>query len=295
MAKRVNFHLLVTVVLWAGNFAAIKALHQQLSTEAVALLRTIPTAIFFVIVAKWQGESLRFTSPEHAWRSILQGFLSMGIYMILFLAGLHRTNENAGAIIMATSPLMTGLLSVVFKQDKFRWDVLIGAAIALGGIGVIFGHGSEKPGELLGNFLVFAGALVWALSVIVIRPLLRDHSPAKLTAQAMIGGCLVMIPFGWSATMQVEWASILPLTWAALLYTSILSGGVAFITYYQGISEIGAARATLYQYLIPPTAILIGHFLLGTPILTTQIVGLVIVLAGVMLGNRVQATSKLAT
>lgn len=297
---RVNGNLLVTVLLWAGNFSAVKVLYRELDTAGVALMRTLVTGIFFVALVWMQGKSLRFSDSKTAAKTVLQGFLSMGLYMVLFLAGLKLTSDSAAAIIMAASPLATGLLSVAVGQDKFRWTVLLGALIAVVGILVIFGFGHGKPGELEGNLLIFTGAVIWAVGVIVIRPLLRDHSPEVLSAQGMLGALLVMVPFGWNSVATTNWLALSMNTYLALLYTTLLSGGVAFITYYRGIAQIGAPRATLYQYLVPGAAILIGHFTLGTPILVTQLIGLVIVLAGVALGNRVgssnqaEAASKLA-
>lgn len=295
MPGRINWYLATTVLLWALNFSAVKLMVRELDVPTITLLRTVITAVFFWIVLALQKERKPWPSTKFRLIVLLQGALSTGIYMILFLEGIAGTTESAAAIIMATSPLMTALLSMALRHEPFRRQAILGALIAMIGIFVVFESGPGRGSQVMGNLLVFVAAMVWAISVIMLRPLLRESTPIQITAQGIVGGLLCILPYGLGPTLRADYAHLSSTTWLALLFTSVLSGGVAFLTYYRGLHDIGAARATLYQYLVPPSAIILGHFILSTPLLLNQGLGLLIVLAGVVVGNQTSTRSKLVT
>ncbi|HRE02021.1 MAG TPA: DMT family transporter, partial [Ilumatobacteraceae bacterium] len=73
-----------------------------------------------VAICQFRREPL--TYPEGSTIALwILGFLSMGVYMILFLEGMARTTAAEGAIILATSPVLTALLAVAMKHERFSW------------------------------------------------------------------------------------------------------------------------------------------------------------------------------
>ena len=62
-----------------------------------------------------------------------------------------------------------------------------------------------------------------------------------------------------------------------------MAGVGAFAAYYKGLADVGPARASLAGYFIPPTAAIFSAIVLHEWIGVSEIVGLVIVVAGVAL------------
>jgi drug/metabolite transporter (DMT)-like permease len=66
-------------------------------------------------------------------------------------------------------------------------------------------------------------------------------------------------------------------TWLALLGTAALSIALAHIVFFQILVRSGASNVMLVMLLIPVTAILLGHFLLGEPLEAREIVGALVI------------------
>jgi drug/metabolite transporter (DMT)-like permease len=285
-----NLNLMTTVGLWALNFTAIKLAYQGgIPAEALAVSRTILVGLFFATLILLRKESLKFADKKHGWRITLQGALSLGLYMVLFLEGLKTAAVADAAIIMAVSPLLTSVLSVFSKQEKWNRNLLIGALVAFAGVITVVAHHGIGTGNMMGNLLILIAAVVWAVSVIVMRPLLETTSPFVLVTQSLPGALIFLVPYGLKSMISTDWTSLSLTTWLWLGYIAVLSGGVAFVTYYKGVQQLGASRAALYQYLIPPVAAVIGFFVWKDAFFVQQAIGFALVLLGIWLGNRGQA------
>lgn len=280
-----NLPLVVTVLCWALNFSALKVVYQSVSASAVALVRAVITWValwLFCVVRKERPTYPR----DHRWRILLQGFLSMGVYMVVFLEGMKTAPASQAAIVMATAPILTSLFSALVKQDTLDWRLIVGSSIAFVGVLLVVASGSGADrGELFGTLLIFLAACIWAVSVIVMRPVLEARTPYQALTLSMPAAFVALIPYGLSASLHTDWTQVDGRTWLFFGHVAILSGGLAFITFYEGIRQIGAARATLYQYFVPPFAAFFAWWVLGNPLRPLQGVGLVVVLAGVALGS----------
>jgi drug/metabolite transporter (DMT)-like permease len=80
---------------------------------------------------------------------------------------------------------------------------------------------------------------------------------------------------------------------AAVVSLGVFGTAVAFFLYFTLISEVGAGRAALCGYLIPPTALAYGALLLGEKITPASIAGLALILAGVALAGSARSGGEL--
>jgi drug/metabolite transporter (DMT)-like permease len=68
---------------------------------------------------------------------------------------------------------------------------------------------------------------------------------------------------------------------------ALLSSGVALLVYYWLLSHLHAAQATLVTYLIPVSALFWGWLVLGEVVSVAVVPGVVLILGGIALVNRV--------
>lgn len=287
---RLNPILLGVMVLWGFNFVAIKLLMKGdlVSPATAALARWIIMSLVLVVFCVARRLPLRYPKGE-AWRIHLQGFLAMGVYMVLFTVGMHSSAAAEGAIILGCSPIFTLMLAVLLRQEPFRPAILLGTLLAFSGVALVMLGSPEKhvgTPSLLGNILIFVSAFVWAISAIVSKPLTAKVDPFVLTTLAMPGGLAALLPFGFMDFIRTDWAHLPLLNWSMLLYFSIGAGAIGFMGFYTGIKQVGAAGAMLYQYFVSPLAALSSWLVLDKGLGPWQLVGLGVVVTGVWLANR---------
>lgn len=283
---RLNPFLLVTMLTWGLNFVAVKVLFNEMEPPAVALSRLLFMWVALLGICKWKKISLRFEGKD-LWLTLLQGLLSMGVYIVLFLEGIKRSGAAEGAILLGTGPIFTLLLAVLLGQERLTRIGVYGLLIAFSGV-VLVTQTSDPCAEntLLGNGLLLTSAFVWASATVVSRPLLSRKHPLAMMAVSMPGALPVILPYSVRSFGTTPWGGLAPVSWAMLTYFCLVAGVVGFVLFYEGVSQVGAAGAMLYQYFVPPLAALSAWLVLGTPLRWPQVIGIGIVISGVWLATK---------
>jgi drug/metabolite transporter (DMT)-like permease len=81
--------------------------------------------------------------------SVLYGLFGFAAFYALAYFGLVDAPAGVARVLIAGAPLLTLLLAVVQRLEKFRWQGLVGSLIAAAGIAVIFGNQLGAPGPAL--------------------------------------------------------------------------------------------------------------------------------------------------
>jgi drug/metabolite transporter (DMT)-like permease len=282
------------VLAWGLNFSVIKLAYQDFSPATVALLRFCGMLPVLILVAKIAGSNLVW--PKDDWLKILWvGFLNSGLYMVLFLAGMQGTGATQGAIALATAPVWMSVFAVVFRQESFRWNLILGAILAFAGVALVIlgGPVANFSGKPLGTLLVLASALVWAYSVIVMKPLVSRYGALTIFTLSLPGALLALIPYGiWARVWETDWSAVTPTGWGALAYLILVAGVAAFLAYYKGLADVGAVQTSLTQFFIPPTAAFFSWLILKQNLSFLQFAGLFVLIAGVFWATRRKKASE---
>lgn len=278
---RPNPYLLVTMVAWGFNFVALKFIYGQVNPPALGLMRFVAMGLVLLLLCRVQGEDVRYPTRD-AGRILLQGMLSMGVYMVLFLEGMKRVGAAEGAIILATTPIMTALVAASVGQERLVFATLLGSFVAISGVSLVVGVGVlAGHTDWSGVGLLFASAMVWAVATVISKPLVSRVSPLRMLTLSMPGALVVLVPYGLLDALRMPWADLTSQTWLMVGHVTVLAGVVGFMGFYRGVQQVGASAAMMYQYLVPILAALFSWWALGIGLRPLQWVGVVVVLAGV--------------
>ncbi len=221
------------------------------------------------------------------WRQVfIYAVMAAGFYQLLFLLGIARTTSGNTALIMATVPMWTALLARVFIGETLRWLAWGGLAIALFGtilVAVQSGNISAGSDHLWGNLIILLAALLWSGGTVYSRPLLAQISPLQLSALAMV----LALPLHLGVAIgryESSWPMLHSGTlWTILLFSGVLSSGLALPLWSLGVRHAGAAHASVIQNLVPLIAIAAAWFSRGETITLAQLVGGILILGGLVI------------
>lgn len=281
--------------MWGFNFPAVKVLYQQMTPAAVTLVRFVPMYLLLLLVCKWRGEGLRY--GKDSWPVLWQGFVSLGVYLVLFMEGMKRTSAAEGAIILAAAPVLVAVFSVMAKYEKFTPGAILGCAIAFCGTAIVIGTGGKgSHGSLEGNLMVFSSAVVWAYGAVLSKPLVSKYSPIQSLTLSMPAALVVLLPYGLIPMLEAPWTSLTPTSWWMLVHVTFGAGFIGFLGFYEGVKAKGPAAAMMYQFFVPILAAGFGYLLLREKLHVWQAVGLGVVIVGVLVASRAryQAAAILA-
>jgi drug/metabolite transporter (DMT)-like permease len=281
--------VLGVMVAWAGNFIVVKDAITLLPPVAFTFLRYSLAAITLLCILRWTEGAIRLPRPETL-RILLLGGLGFGIYQILWTVGLQTISAGDSSLIIAATPVFTAVIAVLIRADTL--SPVKGLGILLSFIGVVLviaaGVGLELTGSPVGYALTLAATICWATYTAVGANVLRRHSPLVLTTWATIGGTFVLAPIGIGQLLApgaigpAQADALLSIVFA-VAYSGILAAAIANVIVFNGVRLLGPTRITAMQSLTPALAVILAYIFLSEPIRVGQVIGGVIIVAGVAL------------
>ena len=285
--------LILCALFWGGTFIAGRMTAQSLPHMTIATGRfLVATVILLFIAYRVEGGLPRLTRNQF-FSTLALGLTGVSIYNIFFLAALERMPAGKTALLVALSPILTGIcVSLILKErlGVYRWGGLILAFIGVITI-VTKGDVLHATESILssfgwGEFFMMIAIVSWVAYTLISRFTLKGLSPIAATTYATIFGAMVLMV---GAAFEIPELNRSMLTWknaGAIFYLGSLGSAIAFIWYSEGVKTIGPARTVAFTNLVPVFGVLLGFLVLSEPILLSMIIGGGIVIAGVTLTNQ---------
>jgi drug/metabolite transporter (DMT)-like permease len=289
--------LTATAFFWGGTFVAGKWAVREAPPFTVALLRfAAATVVLFALVA-WNarkgspGEGASAPRGAMPWGGLFSlGLTGMFLYNFFFLKGLSLTTASNGSLIVSLNPLVTALLSAALLKERVRPVQWGGLLLALAGVGLVVTNGS--PGTLgrqplnPGDLLLLGAPAMWAIYTVLGKKILARLSPLTATAYAALFGTLLLFPAAALEGPPAETAlRLTPWGWLSVLQLALLGTVAGFVWWYDGVAELGAARAASFVYLVPLFGVLLSSLVLSETIGPARIAGGGLILCGVYAGT----------
>lgn len=268
------------VLLGSANIVAVRFSNRELAPYWGAALRfAVASLVMFAIVRLQHLPLPRSRSLRGA---MIYGVLSFTAAYALFYRGAVDVPAGLAAVIMASVPLLTFFLALGHRLERFRWRGLAGAALAMGGVGVI---AAEPPGGAIPGLsiaLVFGAALCAAESGIVVKKIPESH-PVTTNAVAMATGTVLLFALSLLAGEKPT-APTRGETWIALAYLALVGSPLLFVMFVYVLKRWTASAASYQFVLFPPVAILLAALLAGEEVTRSLLLGAPLVVAGVYVG-----------
>jgi drug/metabolite transporter (DMT)-like permease len=272
------------MVAWAANFIIVKAANEQIPPVTFAFLRFGIAAVTLLVALRWREGSFGWPGRDAA--AILGlGALGFGVYQVMWSIALQEIPAGDSALLIAATPVFTALLAVVAGADVLTRGKLLGSLVSFAGVAVIVasGPGLSLGAALVGDLLTLGAAACWSIYTAFGAPILRRHSPLRTTAWAMVGGSLLLaVPAALQAA-GVDWGSIGANAWAGLAFSAFIPAGGANVLVFAAIRLLGPTRVTVYQFLVPFIAVILGAAFLSESIRAGQLLGGAVIVLGLVI------------
>ena len=289
--------LVAAALFWSGNFIAGRALRDDIGPVALNLVRWgLCLALFLPLVS---GKLVRHRHVVlREWRLLL-GLGATGIaafHTLTYQALSHTTAVNALLILaLAPAAIMAGArLTGDSRPGALQW---IGCLVSLAGAAVLITRADlpalQAVGVNPGDLWMLAAVLVWTVYSLFLRRRPPDL-PQDVTLAASIAIALVLLAPVFLFTDATLPRAPNPGAVAAILYIAVFASLVAFLLWSYGVTEIGAARAGQFVYLMPVFGPVLAIAILGETVTPAQIAGAICVFAGIILVNRPQRAPSAA-
>lgn len=267
--------------IWGSSFMFVAIALQGFPPLAVSSLRVTIGAAVLTLVGLARGEKWPRGARLWFWIAVV-GFLNTAVPFSLIALGQQAVAANRAAILMATAPFATLLIShFATHDDRISGPKLLGLTLGICGVVVVVGLDAlTQAGQpLLGQLLIMSAACCYAISNVLTRKL--SHLPPTLgTACFLLTASVYMAPaflFFWGPDrLPSDWQP-----WAAVVALGAAPTALAYVLRFQLIRDVGSTFMSQVGYLVPIFGVLWAWAVLGEVPAVSALGALVLILLGI--------------
>jgi drug/metabolite transporter (DMT)-like permease len=265
------------VITWSSAFAAIRVAAPELGVIGLSVTRLAIAALALLAIAPLAH--VRLPERRHLPRIAAAGFFGMSAYQLLVNAGELHVPAGTASIVISSSPLISVALATLTLGERLTLTMLVGSAIAIGGLALVC---VSRSGATVTSALwvVVGAAVVQGFYPPLIKPLLRTRSGLEVTVYTMVTGALMvlpLLPWGWAQMLSASAEA-----WRAAVYLGLVPSAFGFVLWAYAVKHLPVTTSTSLMYLVPAFAVLIAFVWLGEVPHVTEVVGGLVVIAGVI-------------
>ncbi|HSK15012.1 MAG TPA: DMT family transporter [Gaiellaceae bacterium] len=287
------------VVLWSLNAVVAKVVLESagLSSLRLAEVRSTGSAlVLLAAVAILRPATLRVGRRELGFLAVF-GILGLAFVQLFYFVGIRRLEIGIALVIQYLAPVFVALWARFFVKEPVRRRLWLSLALSLLGLTLVVDLWGGSSLDGVGVAACLVTALAYAAYVLMAeRALEKGRDVFSLLAWGFAFAALFWAVFQPWWTFPLELvdgrASLLGRledtaapVWLLLAYVVVLGTVVPFVLFVSALHHVPATRVTIVAMLEPVLAALIAWLWLGEEIGTLQIVGGLVVLAGVVLAQ----------
>jgi drug/metabolite transporter (DMT)-like permease len=285
--------LVLATLFWSGNYVVGEAAVASMTPLELTFWRWALAAVPLLLLAQF------IEKPD--WRAVLRRWpallvlsaLGMSGYTLLLYGALGYTSAMNASLITAANPALIVVMAVVLLGERTTRLGWLGICLGLLGVLLVLTRGELQ--RLLsftmntGELLMIGAIIVWGFYTIIAR---RLKLPAiAATAVQVVMATVSLAPFALALNVQFPDT---PAEGWSLAYIAVFPSLGAYLLWNLALKSTppGTAGNYLNLMVVFTAAITVA---LGTPLTLVQVIGGLMVIAGVLLtGIKGRARQKVA-
>ena len=287
MSRRDLFQLLFLSAVWGASFILIELTGHSFPPAWVALLRLTFGALFLWSVLLLRRRTLpprRLIVPL-----LLVALFNNAMPFCLFALGEQTVPSGIAAVLNATTPIWTLLLTLGIQSTRLSRHTIMGVLLGFAGVVVVVlshkGQDNETVSTaefFLGVIFIAIASLGYAIATVIAKAKLQGLDPLGLATTQLSLAWLMILPI---ATFGQHPGTIARSSVLSAILLGVAGSGLAYLLYYDLLSRIPSTHVVAVTYLLPIWGLFWGY-VANEPILWTAYLGVLIVIAGLVLMNR---------
>ena len=281
------------MAIWGSSFVVTTLVLDEAGPFAVTLLRFGLGLLVLLPFAYRRGFRLRL--------ALRPAFLLFGLTGVALVYGLQTlalvfTSTANTALISAGVPVVAAVLARVFLKEHIPPARLFGIALSVLGIGLVTGatpSGANSGSVLLGNAFMVGAVVAYGAYAVQGRALRggEGHPAVVATAASFAAGLLFLLPPTAVEVVLLGVPDLGAQGWIVLAYLGAGASALPIFLWNYALRHVPASAAALYINLVPVVG-LVSALLFGESVGAAQLLGGMLAVAGVLLGDAVLSKGR---
>jgi drug/metabolite transporter (DMT)-like permease len=265
---------------WGGTYVASKYVLAYVAPFALVLLRYALASLIF-------APALLVTRRHLRRRDLLPvavaALIGLTLTHSLQFLGTQLSTAHAGALLTSSSPVFMLIFGSLLLHERLTRRRIAALVVAPIGVVVVIGPGDMRghAGAAVGDVLLTAAGITWALYSVLVRRLASRLPGLVLTAYITLVGAALSVPLGVPQLLEIR--ALPPAVWLSLLYIGVVSTVIAYYLWNRGMELVEAGSGAVFFFAQPLTGVFFSWLFLHEHLGPTFFAGAALVLAGVAL------------
>lgn len=268
----------IAPIAWGATYYVTQLLLPAEAPLWGSALRALPAALLLLLIARARPHGLRDWG-----RTALLGTLNVGGFFLLLYIAAQLLPTSIASSIMAASPLVLALFAWALAGQRPTVRMLAGAVIGILGV-LLLVAGAFGGLDVRGVAASAAGVISSSLGFVLSKRWGATAAPIAASAwQLLFGGALLLL-----VALVFEGAP--PVLdaggWLGLAFVALIGTALANVAWFHGLEHLSAGTVGIIGLLNPVTGVLLGLLLGGETLALPQLVGILLVLTGIGIGQQ---------
>jgi drug/metabolite transporter (DMT)-like permease len=222
------------------------------------------------------------------WKTIIiLSFLNFVLSNALSTWGVKYISSGLGAIIGACVPLWIVIISF-FQGERLSKFSILGLIISFSGVCVIFyDHLADFliPDFKFGIIISIISTLTWAFGTLYTKQKAASFNPYFSLGIQMFLSSILVFAYTGATGISVPLHEIPAISWWSIAYLVIFGSVLTFIAFIYALQHLPASISSVYSYINPIIAVLLGAVIFGETLNAAIAIGGSVTLFGLYLVN----------
>ncbi|RYG29294.1 MAG: drug/metabolite-transporting permease [Chitinophagaceae bacterium] len=274
--------------MWGTTWVASKMGVIEIPALQMAYIRQFFAGIMFVGFFMGYKKLPLPTAKQFRWLFV------MAILMFVFANGLSTWSlkwipSGLSALIGALYPLSVVIIErLFFRSQRLTRLTFIGLFLGFTGVLIVFyenAFNGISTSMLIGLALSLIAMLSWSFGTIFLARNKANLNPYYGTGWQMLISAAILCIWSEASGQTIPFAAISFKVWMVILYLVVFGSLIAFIAFIYSMKKLQPAVASLYAYINPMVAMVLGALIVDEKLTLNILWGSIVTLTGVYIVN----------
>lgn len=294
--RRAYIAIVLAVLCWTGNIILARATVGEIPPFALAFWRWT-LAFLILLVLNFSGLiRYRHAIIKHWHQIALLAMFSVVAYTAIFYLSAQTTTSVNITLVVATGPIISGVLAHWMLDEKLNASRIIGILISLVGVMIILSKGDLNNFINLhftsGDLYMLLAVMSWAIYGILVRKWTIHLPKVLLLTVLAFFGLLGLGPLCYWESIHATTYVFKPHHAYIFLYLATLPTIIAYWLWMFSVKNLKQTVVSQFAYLQIVFTALLAYIFLGERLSLFHLVGGLLIVAGLYFAH-ITATNTL--
>ncbi len=264
-----------SAMLFGAMAFSAKLASAGLTGSQVAMIRFAVGLTPALLIPRFRARALTFQRLDLLF---YRGFFG-GLAVLCYFIAIEKISVGVATLLNYTSPVFSGLFSMLFLREHISPKVLIPMPVALAGVFLVV-HANARPGDILGfglwELVGLGSALSSGAAVTAMRAARRGENSWAVYTSFCLLGTLLTAPLA-----ILTWKAPTPDEWIALAATSIFAIGAQLLLTFS-LRWVDAMTVGVISQLAVIVSMALGATFLEEKLTAMAAIGALLAISGVV-------------